>query len=44
MNTHNLCFVQKYEKYQSFLSENFQILEVIFSIYLNIMFAHKDML
>ena len=23
-NTHNLCFEQKYEKYQSFLYENFQ--------------------
>ena len=28
-------FGQKYEKYQIFLSENFQILEVKFSIYLN---------
>ena len=34
MSTHNLCFEQKYEKYQSFLSENFQFLEVKFSIYL----------
>ena len=34
-NTHNLCFEQKYEKYQNFLSENFQFLEVKFSIYLN---------
>ena len=25
MSTHNLCFEQKYEKYQRFLSENFQI-------------------
>ena len=25
---HNLCFEQTYEKYQSFLSENFQFLEV----------------
>ena len=33
-STHNLCFQQKYEKYQSFLSENFQFLEVKFSIYL----------
>ena len=33
--TNNLCFEQKYEKYQSFLSENFQFLEVNFSIYLN---------
>ena len=35
MSTHNVCFEQKYEKYQSFLSENFQFLEVKFSIYLN---------
>ena len=35
MGTHNLCFEQKYEKYQSFLSENFQFLQVKFSIYLN---------
>ena len=36
MSTHNLCFEQKYEKYQSFfLSENFQFLELNFSIYLN---------
>ena len=34
MSTHNLCFEQKYEKYQSFLSENFQFLEVKFSIYM----------
>ena len=34
-STHNLCFEQKYEKYQSFLSENFQFLDVKFSIYLN---------
>ena len=34
-STHNLCFEQKYEKYQHFLSENFQFLEVKFSIYLN---------
>ena len=32
---HNLCFEQKYEKYQSFLPENFRFLEVEFSIYLN---------
>ena len=25
MSTHTLCFEQKYEKYQSFLSENFQV-------------------
>ena len=35
MSTHNLCFEQKYEKYQSFLSENFQFLEVKLSIYFN---------
>ena len=38
MSTHNLSiyvFEMKYEKYQSFLSENFQLLEVKFSIYLN---------
>ena len=35
MSTYNLCFEQKYEKYQSFLSKNFQFLEVKFSIYLN---------
>ena len=34
-STHNLCFEQKYEKYQNFLSENFMFLEVKFSIYLN---------
>ena len=34
-STRNLCFEQKYEKYQSFLSENFQFWEVKFSIYLN---------
>ena len=35
MSTHNPCFEQKYEKYQSFLSENFHFLEVKFSTYLN---------
>ena len=35
MSTHNLCFEQKYKKYQGFLSKNFQFLEVKFSIYLN---------
>ena len=35
MSTHSLCFDQKYEKYQSFLSENFQFLVMKFSIYLN---------
>ena len=34
-STHSLCFEQKYEKYLSFLSENFLFLEVQFSIYLN---------
>ena len=34
-STHNLCFKQKYEKYQGFLSENFQFLEVKLSVYLN---------
>ena len=34
-STHSLCFEQKYEKYQRFLSENCQFLEVKFSIYLN---------
>ena len=35
MSTHNLCFEQKYEKYQDFLSENFHFLVVKFSVYLN---------
>ena len=34
-STHNLCFEQKLIKYQNFLSEIFQFLEVKFSIYLN---------
>ena len=34
-STHNLCFEQKYEKYQDFLSENFQFFMVKFSEYLN---------
>ena len=34
-STHKLCFEQQYEKYQSFSSENFQFLEMKFSIYLN---------
>ena len=34
-STHNLCFEQKYEKYLSFLAENFQFLVVKFSIHLN---------
>ena len=32
---HNLYFDQKYEKYQSFSSENFQFLKVKFYIYFN---------
>ena len=32
---YTLCFEQKIEKYQRFLSENFQFLVVKFSIYLN---------
>ena len=35
MSTNNLCFQQKYEKYQTFLSENFHFLVVKFSVYLN---------
>ena len=35
MSTHNLCSEQKYEKYQNFLSETFQFLEMKFSMYLN---------
>ena len=35
MSTQNLCFEQKYEKYQNFLSENFPFLVVKFSVYLN---------
>ena len=34
-STHNLYLEQKFEKYQSFLSENFQLLEMKFSIFLN---------
>ena len=34
MCTHNLCLEHKNEKYQNFLSENFQNLEVKFSIYI----------
>ena len=44
MSAHCLCFEQKYEIYQSFLSEKFQFLKVKFSIYLNrrvwVMFYH----
>ena len=35
MSTTIYAFEQKYEKYRSFLSDNFQFLEVKFSMYLN---------
>ena len=35
MSTNNLYFEQKFEKYQSFLSENFHFLVVKCSVYLN---------
>ena len=35
-STHNLCFEQKYEKYQNFLSEKMPFFLVVkFSVYLN---------
>ena len=34
-STHNLCFEQKYEKYQNFYVNIFSYLEVKFSTYLN---------
>ena len=34
-STHNICFEQKYVKYQNFLSEKFQFWMVKFSVYLN---------
>ena len=35
-STHNLCFEQKYEKYQNFLSEKLPFFLVVkFSVYLN---------
>ena len=34
-STHNLCFEQKYEKYQNFYLKIFILLVVKFSIYLN---------
>ena len=34
-SANNLCFEQKYEKYQRFLSEDFKFLQIEFSIYLN---------
>ena len=33
MSTHNLCFGQNYEKYQSFLSENFQFFYPVFQTF-----------
>ena len=35
MSTHNLCFEQKPEKYQIFLSEKFHFLVMKFSVCLN---------
>ena len=35
MSTHNLCFEQKYEKYQNFLPKNFHFLVGKFSVNLN---------
>ena len=35
MSAHNLCFEQKYEKYQNFYLKTFSVLKVKFSIYLN---------
>ena len=35
MSTHNLCFEQKHDEYQNFLSENFHYLVVKFSVHLN---------
>ena len=34
MSTYNLCFEQKYEIHQNFLSENFHFLVVKFSVYM----------
>ena len=35
MSTQNLCFEQKYEKYQNFISENLHFLVVKISVHLN---------
>ena len=43
MSTHNLCFEQKYEEYENFLSENFHFLVVKFSVYLNRRFCNEAM-
>ena len=34
-SSHHLCFEKKYEEYQNFLSESFQVLVVKFSVNLN---------
>ena len=34
-STHNLCFKQKFEKYQNLLSENFHFTAMKVSVYLN---------
>ena len=38
MSTHNLCFEQKYKKYQNFYLKTFSFFVVKFSIYLNRIF------
>ena len=35
MDTHNLCFEQKHEKYQNFYPNNLHFLVIKFSVYLN---------
>ena len=35
MSTHNLCFEQKFEKYQNFFIRKFHFLVLKFSVYLN---------
>ena len=44
MSTHNLCFEQKCENCQIFLSENFHVLVVKFSVYLNRRCFHNVMI
>ena len=34
-SNHNICFEQKYEKFQNFYLKKFHFLDVKFSIYLN---------
>ena len=42
-STNNLCFEQKYEKYQNFLSENFHFLGVNFSVFsVFVMLGNKE--